>query len=293
MKRDVRMQKINENYFEGERSLFNARDLIIEQATFGEGESPLKESQNIELVDTVFKWKYPLWYAKHVKGERIILETMARSGIWYTNDIELNDSTLQAPKLFRVCNQVKLNNIHFSDAQETLWKCNQVTMKNVQANGDYFGMNSTNLYIDHLDLVGNYCFDGAKNVEVHNSRLVSKDAFWNCENVTIYDSIISGEYLAWNTKNLTLINCTIESEQGLCYVDDLKMINCRVLRTNLAFEYCRNIDAEITTDVMSIKNPISGNIRVASVGEIIMDDPTIDPQNTVITQTTTRLPKGA
>ena len=261
MKRDVRMQKINENYFEGERSLFNARDLIIEQATFGEGESPLKESQNIELIDTVFKWKYPLWYAKHVKGERIILETMARSGIWYTNDIELNDSTLQAPKLFRVCNQVKLNNIHFSDAQETLWKCNQVTMKNVQANGDYFGMNSINLYIDHLDLVGNYCFDGAKNVEVHNSRLVSKDAFWNCENVTIYDSIISGEYLAWNT--------------------------------NLAFEYCRNIDAEITTDVMSIKNPISGNIRVASVGEIIMDDPTIDPQNTVITQTTTRLPKGA
>ncbi len=89
---------------------------------------------------------------------------MARSGIWYTNDIELNDSTLQAPKLFRVCNQVKLNNIHFSDAQETLWKCNQVMLKNVQANGDYFGMNSTNLYIDHLDLVGNYCFDGAKNV---------------------------------------------------------------------------------------------------------------------------------
>ena len=50
-------------------------------------------------------------------------------------------------------------------------------MHDVYANGDYLGMNSENIYVDHLDLVGNYVFDGAKNVEVHNSRLVSKDAF--------------------------------------------------------------------------------------------------------------------
>ena len=63
------------------------------------------------------------------------------------------------------------------------------------------------------------------------------------------------------------------------------MINCRVLRTDLAFEYCSNIDAEITTDVMSIKNPISGTIKVKSVDKIIFDDPEIDPEKTTINVT--------
>ena len=69
---------------------------------------------------------------------------------------------------------------------------------------------------NHLELVGNYSFDGVKNMEIHNAKMLSKDAFWNSENVTVYDSFISGDYLGWNAKNLTLINCTIESLQGMC-----------------------------------------------------------------------------
>lgn len=79
-----------------------------------------------------------------------------------------------------------------------------------------------------------------------------------------------------------MINCTIESDQGLCYIDGLKMINCKLLRTDLAFEYCSNIDAEITTNVMSIKNPISGSIKVKSVDKLIFDDPEIDKNKTTI-----------
>lgn len=209
---------------------------------------------------------------------------MSRSGIWYTNDIEITNSTIQAPKEFRRCDGITLDNVHFSDAEETMWSCKNIKMHDVYANGDYLGMNSENIYVDHLDLVGNYVFDGAKNVEVHNSRLVSKDAFQNCENVTIYDSKIIGEYLAWNTKNITFINCTIESDQGLCYVDHLTMKNCRTLRTDLAFELCSNIDAEIKGSIMSIKNPISGQIKVDHVDEIIMDDPKIDQSKIKIIQ---------
>ena len=101
---------------------------------------------------------------------------------------------------------------------ETLWNCDQIRMDQVSAKGDYFAMNSSNLYIDGFELVGNYSFDGVKNAEIHHARLLSKDAFWNSENVTVYDSFISGEYLGWNAKNLTLINCTIESSQGMCYI---------------------------------------------------------------------------
>lgn len=184
--------------------------------------------------------------------------------------------------MFRRAHHIALKNDHFSDADETLWNCSDIRIENVQARGNYFGMNSDNIYVDHLDLMGNYAFDGAKNVEVHNSTLVSKDAFWNCENVTVYDSVINGEYLGWNTKNLTLVNCTIESDQGLCYIDHLVMKNCRLLETDLAFEYCRDIDADIQSNITSVKNPISGKIHAQSIGEVILDTTKINPDQTTI-----------
>ncbi|MTV81506.1 DUF3737 family protein [Secundilactobacillus folii] len=276
------MRQYQNQYFEGERSLFAEEDAEIIDTTFAKGESPLKESRNITLKDSVFQWKYPLWYSNHISVDHTIFETMSRSGIWYTHDIQITNSTLQAPKLFRRSSQIKLNHVYFANAGETLWNCDDISLTDVQVTGDYFGMNSTNVVLDQVDLVGNYCFDGAKNVTVHNSTFVSKDAFWNCENVTIYDSTISGEYLAWNTKRLTLINCTIQSDQGLCYVDYLTLKQCKLLQTDLAFEYCRNIDADIISDIISVKNPISGTIRARSIGSIILDPTKVDPKQTTI-----------
>lgn len=280
------MKEYRNKYFDGERPLFAEHDANIIGTTFGKGESPLKESRNINLKDVIFKWKYPLWYTNYAKVDHTILEKIAHAGIWYTHDIEMTNCSIQATKTFRRSSHIKLVDDHFSNAAETLWNCDHITIDHVQANGSYFGMNSSDIYIDHLDLIGNYCFDGAKNVEVHHSTLVSKDAFWNCENVTVYDSVINGEYLGWNTKNLTLINCTIESDQGLCYIDHLTMRNCRLMETDLAFEYCSNIDAEINSTIVSVKNPISGKIHAHSIREIIMDPTKIDPSKTTITTDT-------
>ena len=44
-----------------------------------------------------------------------------------------------------------------------------------------------------------------------------------------------------------------------------------MIDTDLCFEKSE-VDAVITTPVISIKNPLSGTIRLPSVGEIIMDD---------------------
>ena len=276
------MTNYDQHYFTGERALFQEHDAQITNSTFAAGESPLKEAQSITLNNSIFKYKYPLWYAKHVTVNDSILETMSRSGIWYTDDISLIDTTVQAPKEFRRSKHIKLDHVHFADAEETLWQCDDISIDHVDATGDYFGMNSSNITIDHLNLVGNYAFDGGKNIEVHNATCVTKDALWNCENVTMYDSTINGEYLAWNTKNLTLINCTIESDQGLCYIDGLKLVNCKLLRTDLAFEYCKNIDADIHSHVDSVKNLISGVITADSIGEIIQDDDQIDTSKVTI-----------
>ena len=195
---------------------------------------------------------------------------MARAGIWYTENISIADTIIEAPKTFRRTKGIRLRNVDMPNAAETLWNCRDIEMKRVMAKGDYFAMNSSNIVAENFDLVGNYSFDGCSNVEIHNSRLLSKDAFWNAENVTVYDSFISGEYLGWNSRNITLINCTIESLQGMCYIDNLVMKNCRLMNTNLAFEYSQ-ADVEIIGSVDSVFNPKGGIIRVDRIGELILD----------------------
>lgn len=273
------MKDVKQQLLTGERALFKAHDLRIEDSTFGDGESPLKESTNIELVQAIFKWKYPLWYSEKVLVNDTIFEEMARSGIWYTSDIQIMNSTFQAPKSFRKSNQIRLKHVHFSNADETLWNCSDIYMSTVEAAGNYFCMNSHNIIVNKLSLVGNYGFDGAKNVEIHDSTLITKDAFWNCENVTIYDSKIVGEYFGWNSSNIKLVNCTIESDQGFCYMDNITLENCVLVNTNLAFEYCTNINAEVNSTIESVKNPISGHIHANHIQKVIADDADIITTN--------------
>ena len=272
---------IQQEYLTGERALFMSKDLAIYDSVFAEGESPLKESENIELHDCLFRWKYPLWYCNHVRAEQCTWFDMARAGVWYTNDIEVKDTIIEAPKNFRRCDGVKLTNVNFPDAQETLWNCSNVEMDHVVAKGDYFAMNCQNMKLDHFELVGNYSFDGVCNMEIHNARMLSKDAFWNTDNVTVYDSFISGEYLGWNAKNLTLVNCTIESWQGMCYIDNIVMKNCKLINTTLAFEYS-TVDAEITSNINSVMNPSGGTITADHIDELILEKDKIDPKKTKI-----------
>lgn len=275
------MKEIKQEILTGERALFQGQQLHIFDTIFADGESPLKESRNIELFGSMFKWKYPLWYAKDITVKNCTWFEMARAGVWYTDRILVEDSAIEAPKNFRRCHDVTLRNVSFANAAETLWSCDGVTLEHVTARGDYFAMNSRNIVIRDLTLYGNYSFDGAVNVEIHNSRLLSKDAFWNSENVTVYDSFISGEYLGWNAKNLTLVNCTVESLQGMCYIDNLVMKNCRLLNTTLAFEYS-TVDAEIIGKVDSVLNPSGGVIRADEIGELTIEKDKVDPAKTKI-----------
>lgn len=275
------MKEIKDQLLTGERALFFGRDLIITNSTFADGESPLKESENIELSECLFRWKYPLWYSKNIKLTNCTLDETARAGIWYTHCISMKDCTVSAPKTFRRSTDIVLENVSLTHASETLWACKKVTLKEVTVCGDYFGMNCEDLDISELTLNGNYGFDGAKNLTIKNSRLLTKDAFWNCENVTVQDSFISGEYIGWNSRNLTFINCTIESLQGLCYIDNLVLKNCKLLNTTLAFEYS-TVQADIDGKVDSVLNPSGGTICADEIGELIIERDRVDPEKTVI-----------
>ena len=277
------VKNIRGGEFIGERALFSSADLRIENALFHSGESPLKESRNIELFGCEFAWKYPLWYCKDIRVEGSVLRDSARSGIWYTKDIRMSDCEIEAPKTFRRSVGIELCRVNMPNALESLWNCSNIKLNDVYVKGDYFGFGACDVLAENLTVDGNYLFDGGKNIVVKNSKLISKDAFWNCENVTVENCLIVGEYLGWNSKNVTFINCVIESNQGMCYMDNVILRDCKLQSTDLCFEYC-TVDAEISSHVDSVKNPISGRIVAESIGEIIHEPHRVDVTKTTITE---------
>lgn len=273
-------ERIEQEILTGERALYRGRRLDVRDCVFKDGESPLKEAQDINLSGCEFQYKYPLWYAKDINVRDCVWQELGRSGVWYTDNIRIEDSMIWAPKNFRRCSGVYISRTSFADAEETFWSCDGIELHDVTARGNYFGMNSKNIVAENLNLYGNYAFDGCENVTVRHAKLLTKDAFWNCRNVIVEDSYISGEYLGWNTSNITFVNCMIESNQGLDYIDGLKMVNCRMVNTGLAFEYSTDMDVEIDSAIDSILNPGSGVIRSRGIGECI-----IEPDNCDISKT--------
>ena len=60
------------------------------------------------------------------------------------------------------------------------------------------------------------------------------------------------------------------------------MVKCKLNNTDLCFEYCSDIDADIITSIESVKNPYSGIIRAPEIKELILQEEFIDPKETKI-----------
>ena len=264
---------ISNTFFEGERPLFATNGIRLENVKFYPGESAIKECNDVEAHKCEFMCKYPFWHNDNALIENCLFTVYSRAAIWYSKNIRMINTIVDAPKMFREIDGLYLENVKLNSAGECCWNCRDLKLKNVAVKGgDYIFMNSKNIEVEDFNLQGNYSFQDAKNVVVRNSYLDSKDAFWKTENVTVYDSVLIGEYLGWHSKNLRLVNCKISGTQPLCYIKDLVMENCTMMSdADLCFEYS-TLNAEINSHVTSIKNPNTGSISVESVGEIIFDE---------------------
>ena len=263
---------ISNKFYEGERPLFATNDIRLENVKFYPGESAIKECNNVEAYKCEFMCKYPFWHNDNVLIEECLFTVYSRAAIWYAKNIRMINSRVDAPKMFREIDGLYLENVKIPNAGETIWNCRNMQLRNVEArNGDYIFMNGIDIDIDGFYLQGNYSFQDAKNVIIRNAVLDSKDAFWKTENVTVYDSEISGEYLGWHSKNLKLVNCKISGTQPLCYCTNLILENCTFANDcDLCFEYS-TLEAVVTNDIVSIKNPAGGFITANAIGEVIID----------------------
>ena len=277
------MELIKDKQFGGERPLFAQHDLRLENVTITDGESAIKQCQNIEATGCHFYGKYPLW---HIDGARIVdcyFAPGSRSAIWYTNDLKMKDCIIDAPKFFREMNNVELENVVINDADEVFWRINGLRLKNVKLHdGTYPFMFSQNIYVDGLESDSRYVFQYCKNVEIHHANIVTKDSFWECENITIYDSVLDGEYLAWHSKNVRLVNCHLAGEQLLCYTQNLVLENCTFdAACDRIFEYS-TVEADIRGRIENIKNPTSGYIIADEIGSVTIDENIRQPANCII-----------
>ncbi len=278
------MEVIKDKEFGGERPLFGSHDLKLENVTIHAGESAIKECSNIEAVGCTFEGKYPFWHVDKFVIRDCLFREGARAALWYSRGLTMTDTLVEAPKMFREMEDISLTRVRIPDAQETLWHCKNVKIRDVEVEkADYLFMHSSDIDIADYRQQGNYSFQYCRNVVIRNAKLDTKDAFWGTENVTVYDSEIDGEYLGWHSKNLRLVRCQIAGTQPLCYAENLVLEDCTMAAdADLAFEYS-SVNATIRGHVTSIKNPRSGSITADSVGEIILDENIKQPADCVIT----------
>ena len=283
------MEQIQNTCFEGERPLFASSDLRLENVHFYPGDSALKESQHVEAVDCLFMGRYPFWHNERTRLTNCHFTVASQDAIWYASDVRVVDTVGEAPRMFRQVRQLYLENTRLTNAAECGWNCRDVVLRQMDIRGgDYLLLHSQGIDIDGLRLQGHSALQNTREVVVRNATLESNDAFWNTENVTVYDSVLVGECLGWHSKNLRLINCTIHGAQPLCYAKNLVLENCTMVETDHCFEYS-TLQAEISGDILSIKNPTSGRITARRIGELILDEHCLDPGACRITATDTVL----
>ena len=256
------MKLIENKTFDEERALYGSDGVRALGCRFdgpADGESAFKESQNIEADGCYFNLRYPFWHDKNVAVKNSEMTELCRAALWYSEDIEIENTKLHGIKALRECKQIKMRDCDIIST-EFGWNSSDIDMKNSSASGEYFMMNAKNLNFNEVSLKGKYSFQYIEDSTFENCNFDTKDAFWHAKNVTVRNSIIKGEYLAWYCENVTFENCVISGTQPLCYCKGLKLINCEMHGADLAFE-----KSEVEAEIRLLKYSPPGTFLASSI----------------------------
>jgi len=267
------METIENQTFDMERALYGRKEVVLSDCRFdgpADGESALKESQDVRVSHCFFNLRYPFWHDRRLTITDSEMTELARAALWYSEEIEITNTKLHGIKALRECSRIKMSGCDIV-SPEFGWSVQEIEMKDTTAQSEYFMMRSNRLTFENVQLKGKYSFQYIEDSVFENCVFDTKDAFWHAKNVVVRNSVVKGEYLAWYCENVTFENCKIIGTQPLCYCKGLKLIDCEMEGTDLCFEKSE-VEAKLTTPVISIKNPASGHIYVPAVTQIIQDD---------------------
>lgn len=265
-----------------ERALYGSAGLEAVDCRFdgpADGESAFKECRDIRAKGCFFNLRYPFWHDLGLEMEDCLLTPQCRAALWYSSAITIRNSRLHGIKALRECSDAVLEDCDV-ESEEFGWFSRGLRLRRVALRGAYCMLQCRDLGLEDVTLKGKYSFQYIRDAEFDGCEFDTKDAFWHAENVVVRNSTLKGEYLAWYCKNVTFENCTIQGTQPLCYCQGLKLINCRMVDTDLAFERSQ-VEATVTTPILSIKNPRQGHITAPAIAQQIWDDPQANAQVTV------------
>ena len=137
-------KEIRQELLTGERALFQGKNLKIYDTIFDDGESPLKESRDIELYGSMFKWKYPLWYAQNI---------LAENSFDGAKNLESHNAKMLSKDAF--------------------WNSENVTVYDSFISGEYLGWNAKNLTLVNctIESLQGMCY--IENLVMKNCRLLN------------------------------------------------------------------------------------------------------------------------
>ncbi|HJB89009.1 MAG TPA: DUF3737 family protein [Candidatus Blautia excrementigallinarum] len=267
------MRTIQNQTFDEERALYGSDGIMVKDCSFdgpADGESAFKECRDVQVERSFFNLRYPFWHDHGLSIRNCEMTELCRAALWYSDHVTIENSKLHGIKAVRECRNIAVRGCSII-SPEFGWSTQDVRMEDCDVESEYFMMRSAGLQFYDVRMKGKYSFQYIEDAIFENCIFDTKDAFWHAKNVTVRNSVIKGEYLGWYSENVTFENCRITGTQPLCYCRGLKLKNCEMEGCDLAFE--RSIvEADITTPVTSIKNPLSGSrITVPAAGEIIRD----------------------
>ncbi|MFR8974785.1 MAG: DUF3737 family protein, partial [Eubacteriales bacterium] len=158
------MKLIQNQTFDAERALYGEKELHLNNCTFdgpADGESALKECENIQVENCRFHLRYPFWHDSGLKVNGSELTPLCRAALWYDNRVEIKNSKLHGIKALRECSDVASSGCDICSA-EFGWSVRNLQMHHCTAESEYFLMRSENMRLSHVRLKGKYSFQYIK-----------------------------------------------------------------------------------------------------------------------------------
>lgn len=83
----------------------------IKNKTFdgpADGESAFKESRDVTVDHCFFNLRYPFWHDTGLKSKNSEMTEFCRAALWYSENVEINNTKLHGIKALRECANIKM-----------------------------------------------------------------------------------------------------------------------------------------------------------------------------------------
>ena len=123
---------IENKVFPNERDLYGSKNITLVNCKFDgieDGESALKESEDIKLVSCYMNLRYPLWHDNNVILDKVEMTEKCRAALWYTDNVKIMNSNLGGIKALRECRYITIDNTTVV-SPEFGWKSHNIEINN-------------------------------------------------------------------------------------------------------------------------------------------------------------------